>query len=184
MGKKVLIVLAEGFEEIEALAPVDIFRRSGLDVTIAGIGGTQIKGSRNVVINADILLADYDAVPDAIVFPGGAGGAENLASSSRVKDLIRSVNSKGNIIAAICASPAVVLAPTGILDGKKATCYPGMEEHFPPEVKAVEENVVEDGNVITSKGPATAIQFALKIVERLLGKDTAESVGKAVLLYD
>ena len=108
-------------------------------------------------------------------------GAENLAKSSGVRELIKSVNSKGGTIAAICAAPALVLAPMGILDGKKATCFPGMETNFSFKVKHAKEKVVRDGNVITSKGPATALAFSLLIVEALLGATTAESVAKALL---
>jgi len=181
MNKKALIILAEGFEEIEAITPIDILRRAGVDITVAGLGGTSIKSARNVTVNTDVSLDDYDSTPDAIIFPGGLGGAENLSRSIKVKGLIESMNSKGKLIAAICASPALVLSPTGVLDGKRATCYPGMEENFPNSVKAVEENVVQDGNIITSRGPATALPFALKIVENLLGKETADSIAEGTL---
>lgn len=181
MLKKAVVILAEGFEDIEAVTPVDILKRSGINVTVAGLGGKTIKGSRGTSINADIILDDYSAVPDAVILPGGSGGAENLARSPKVKELIKAVDSKGGIVAAICASPALVLAPTGILDGKKATCFPGMEENFSFKVKHVKEKVVQDGNIITSQGPATAIAFSLKIVEALVGAKTAEAVAKATL---
>lgn len=181
MKKKALVVLAEGFEEIEVSTPIDILRRAGVDVTVAGIGGTVIKGAHNVAINADIDLEKYDSVPDAVIFPGGMPGAENLARSSKVKELIKSMAAEGKLIAAICASPALVLAPMGLLDGRNATCYPGMEENFSSKVKPVKEKVVQDGNVITSMGPATALPFALKIVENLVGKETADSIAQATL---
>jgi 4-methyl-5(b-hydroxyethyl)-thiazole monophosphate biosynthesis len=184
MAKKALLVLADGFEEIEALTPIDILRRAGVEVVVAGLGGKTVKGSRGAVMNADTELESYSGAPDAIVFPGGMPGAENLAKSSKVKELIRSLNAAGKLIAAICASPALVLAPTGLLDGKKATCYPGMEENFSSKITHVKDKVVQDGNIITSRGPATAFPFALKIVENLVGRETAELVGKATLFYE
>lgn len=184
MAKKALIILASGFEEIEAVTPIDVLRRAGIDITVAGIGGTAIRGSRGMVVNADIELDKFSGKPDAVIFPGGMPGAENLARSAKVKELIKSMNSAGKIIAAICASPALVLAPTGVLDGKKATCYPGMNENFSSKIKHVKDKVVQDGNIITSKGPATALPFALKIVEALAGKKTADVVGKATLFYE
>ena len=179
--KKALIILANGFEDIEAVTPIDILRRGGITVIVAGLGGTEIKGSRGTVIKAEIALEDYNGVPDALILPGGNTGAENLALSPRVKELILSVSSKGKIVAAICAAPALVLAPTGILDGKKATCYPGMEENFSPKVKASGDDVVQDGNIITSRGPATAFPFALKILENLAGKNVAETIAEGTL---
>ncbi|MFQ5952664.1 MAG: DJ-1/PfpI family protein, partial [Candidatus Omnitrophota bacterium] len=113
--------------------------------------------------------------------PGGLPGAENLSKSAKMKDLILAMNSKNKIIAAICASPALVLAPLGVLKGKRAACYPSMEENFSPEIEYAEENIIQDGNIITSKGPATAFSFALKIAENLVGKDTADTVGRQML---
>jgi len=181
MKKKVLVILAEGFEEIETITPIDILRRAGIEVIVAGLDREEVAGSRGVVIKTKMKLSEYSSVPDAIVLPGGSPGAENLAKSSRVKELVLDMNSKGKLICAICASPALVLAPTGILDGKKATCYPGMEKNFSVDIKFSKDSVVQDGNIITSRGPATALPFVLKIVENMAGKDTADMVGKQTL---
>jgi 4-methyl-5(b-hydroxyethyl)-thiazole monophosphate biosynthesis len=182
MSKKALVLLAEGFEEIEALSPVDILRRAGVSVTTAGIGGTMVKGSHNMIVQADMDFERYNDTPDVLIIPGGSKGAENLAASSRVKMLIRTMDSGKKLIAAICASPAIVLGPMGILNGRKATCYPGMEEVFPPEVMFVNGSVVQDGHIITSRGVATALDFSIKILESLIGKDTADMIARNVLI--
>lgn len=179
--KKALIVLAEGFEEIEAVTPIDILRRSEVEVTIAGIGSDVITSTHNTNIKVDTRLDNYSGLPDAIILPGGLPGAENLASSVKLKDLILKMHSEGKIIAAICASPALVLSPTGILKGRKATCYPGLEKNFPSDVKAVKEAVVKDGNIITSRGPGTAFSFGLKIAESLAGKNKSDMVAGQML---
>lgn len=181
MQKKALLILAEGFEEVEATTPIDILRRSGVTVTVAGLNGKTIKGSHGITLEADIKLDDANDSYDAIILPGGMPGAENLARSEKVKTLITSMNKSKKIVAAICASPALVLGPMGILDGKEATCYPTMETNFSSRVKFSKEKVIQDGNVITSRGPATAIAFSLKIAESLTSKETSKTVGSAFL---
>jgi 4-methyl-5(b-hydroxyethyl)-thiazole monophosphate biosynthesis len=181
MAKKAIIILADGFEEIEAVTVIDILRRAGIDITVAGLGNINVKGSRGLNVVADKKLDELDIDYDACIFPGGMPGATNLASSGKVKTLIQKMNSTNKLVAAICASPAVVLAPTGILKNKSATCYPGMEQNFGSDVKYKDNNVVVDGNIITSRGPATALLFSLAIVEKLVGKEIADRVKKAVL---
>jgi len=181
MNKKALVILADGFEEIEAITPIDILKRVGVEVIMAGLGGTSIKSTRGVTISADMELDKVAFVPDVIIFPGGMPGAENLANSPKVKDLIKSVDSEGKLIAAICASPAYVLAPTGVLDGKKATGYPGTEDKFPSSTKISSEDVVRDGNVITSRGPGTAASFAFMIANELVGSEKARKVAEGML---
>jgi 4-methyl-5(b-hydroxyethyl)-thiazole monophosphate biosynthesis len=181
MKKKALVILAEGFEETEAIVPIDVLRRCGIEVTVAGLGSDSITGAHGIIVQADTVLEKIKDLPDAIVLPGGMPGAENLAASAKVKDLIIAMNSKGRIVAAICASPALVLAPLGILDGKKAVCYPGMEKNFSPDTEHADEKIVQDGKIITSKGPGTALPFALKIAENLAGKNTADMIAKQML---
>ncbi len=181
MKKHVLIVLAEGFEETEAIVPIDILRRCEVEVTVAGLKSEIVSGSHNVAVMTDIMLEEYSGMPDALVLPGGMPGAENLASSVKLKDLIIKMNSSGKIIAAICASPAVVLEPCGILERKSATCYPGMENGFSPLVRASKEDVVEDGNIITSRGPWTAFPFAFKVAEILVGESKSAMVASQML---
>ena len=181
MSPKALIILAEGFEEIEAITPVDILRRAGIDITIAGLKGTSIRGSRQITVIADKELEGTETDYDAVILPGGGHGAKNLAQSERVNTIIKTMNNNGKIIAAICASPAVVLAPAGILDNKFATCYPGEEENFSSYTTFKEENVVVDGNIITSRAPGTALEFSLTIVEKLISRNIKEKIATAIL---
>ena len=180
--KKAIIVLANGFEETEAIVPIDVLRRAEVEVIIAGLGADVIAGAHGIQVKADIRFEDIKDLPDAIIFPGGMPGAENLALSPMVKDLITKMNENGKLIAAICASPALVLAPIDILNGKTATCYPGMQSNFPSDVKFSKEEVIQDGNIVTSRGPATAFAFGLKIAEILVGRTKADMVGSQMLV--
>ena len=182
MKKKVLIVLADGFEELEAVAPIDVLKRAGLEVTIAGLDKSNIESARGLKILTDSKLDDIKGEFDCLILPGGGEGAENLAKSLKLKSLIKDMYNRGKLIAAICASPVLVLSPTGILKGKKATCYPGVEKEFSPDVKFVNENIVVDGNIVTSRGPGTALLFGLKIVEILIGKETADSLKEKMVI--
>ncbi len=182
MAKTALVILAEGFEEIEAIGPVDFLRRAGVRVTVAGLKELIVKGSRNVRLEADILLKDLKEMPDAVILPGGIPGATNLAGASEVAALVRKMNAAGKIVAAICAAPSAVLAPLGMLDGKKATCYPGCESDFSKTTVPSIASVVEDGNIITSRGPGTALEFAFTIAVRLAGKEMAETVRGKMLI--
>lgn len=178
MRKKTLIMLADGFEEIEAITVIDILRRADIEVITAGINDIKVQGSHGITVIADKKLAQIKGDFDACVLPGGMPGATNLASSEKVNSFIKQMHKNGKIIAAICASPAIVLAPLGILQNKTATCFPGMQGNFGKKVIYKEENVVIDGNIITSRGPATTLLFALAIVEKLSGKETSEKIKK------
>jgi len=183
MVKTALVVLAEGFEEVEAVASADVLRRAGVRVTIAGVTDLKVKGSRQICVEADMFLRNFTGIPDAVILPGGFAGAKNLAKSAEVAELIRKMDKAGKIIAAICASPAIVLAPLGILNGRKATCYPDCETDFFKNVVASKDRVAVDGNIITSQGPGTALEFALTIAAQLVGKEMAENVrGKMLIL--
>lgn len=172
---------AEGFEEVEAITPVDFLRRAGIDVTIAGVGADRITGGHSVTVEADARIdrlnpEDYDAV----VIPGGMPGAENIAASAEAGSFIKALYAKGGLVAAICAAPAVVLEPLGILKGRKATCYPGFESRF-RDASFTEERVVPDGTVLTSRGPGTAAEFALAIIRYLVDEEMAEGLRKGTL---
>ena len=184
MEKKVLVVLADGFEEIEAISPIDVLKRAGASVTLAALKkepGLKVRGSHDVWFQCDALLDDVtDERFDAIVFPGGMPGAENLRESQTVRNLILDTYGRGDLVCAICASPAYVLAPTGILEGRKATCYPGCES-VAPSSKFINERTVRDGNVITSAGPGSAIEFGLLIAEALFGKQTSERLFSGMI---
>jgi 4-methyl-5(b-hydroxyethyl)-thiazole monophosphate biosynthesis len=181
MDKKALIILAEGFEEIEAVSCIDILRRGSIAVTVAGLNQLEVTGSRGLRVRADKILAEAANNFDACILPGGSLGAKNLAASIEVKTLLGKMHQGGKIIAAICAAPAVVLASTGILKNKSATCYPGLEKNFTATTKYKTDAVVVDGNIITSRGPGTTFKFALTIVEILADKAIRDKVSKAIL---
>jgi 4-methyl-5(b-hydroxyethyl)-thiazole monophosphate biosynthesis len=190
MAKKVLVFLADGFEEVEAVTPVDYLRRAGIEVTTVSVtGNAAVRGVHGVVLNADVLLENFldrlsAGLWDAVSIPGGMPGAANLAACPEVGSFYRAMAGAGKIIAAICASPAVALAPLGLLDGKKFTCYPGMESRL-TAVKGstlLEEKVVIDGNLITSRGPGTAADYALALITVLAGEQEADKLRRDALL--
>ncbi len=175
------VLLAEGFEEVEALTPVDFLRRVGIDVVVAGVTGMEIRGGHGISVKADIPVDQVAARElDAVIIPGGMPGAENIAASREALGLIEAVFAAGKLTAAICAAPAVVLDPLGILKGKKATCYPGFEARF-KDALYLSDRVVRDGNVISSCGPGCAAEFSFAIIEYLLGTGPAEEVKRRTL---
>ncbi len=173
--KKVVVVLANGFEEIEAITPIDIFRRAGLEVTVAGVGSTLITGSHGIPVTCDIEVSDANEKYSCIVLPGGMPGALNLIKSKVVQKLIYEVNKEG-LVCAICASPAVVLAPLGLLEARVAVCYPGMESYAPTTSFANGYVVVQDDHVITASGPGCASDFSFMILEELLGSEIVKKL--------
>jgi protein deglycase len=181
MPKKALIILADGFEETEAITPIDILRRAGVEVTVAGLHARQVTGSHQVTIFADTTLKELKDNFDVTILPGGSPGAANLAASQKVLNLVQEMSRQKKMVAAICAAPALVLAPTGILKNKSATCFPGLQQKFSAETRFREDPVVVDGNIITSRGVGTALKFSLAIVEKLCGQEVSEKVGQAVL---
>ncbi len=181
MVKKTIILLATGFEEIEAVTVIDILRRAGIEVTIAGVDGSSVTGSHGITISADKRLSDLKPDFDAVIIPGGMPGALHLHNSNEVNDFIKEMYAKNVLIAAICAAPAVVLAPLGILDNKTATCYPGDQVDFGKSTKYKNKPVVVDENIITSQGPGTAMEFAFSIVEKIIGKDAVKKLRERAL---
>jgi 4-methyl-5(b-hydroxyethyl)-thiazole monophosphate biosynthesis len=178
---RVLVPLAEGCEELEAVTVVDILRRADIEVVIAGLEAGPVRASRGTVLVPDTTLDEVlgDAF-DMVVLPGGLFGADYLADDERVATLLRSTAESGRYVAAICAAPKV-LAKAGLLDGKTATSYPGvLAELNRPQVTAVDAPVVVDGKVVTSRGPGTAMDFALDLVEILAGKTTRDEVEAAL----
>ncbi len=179
--KKAVILFADGFEEVEGITQADFLRRAGIEVTLAGVKSLKVRGSRGIDITCDALLSDLDeAVFDAVVVPGGMPGAANVYESSEAGRLVKAMMKRGALVAGICAAPAVVLEPLGILEGKKATCYPGFEKRF-HDASYSPERVVKDGNLITSQGPGSAAEFAFAIIGYLLGEAEAAEVQKATL---
>lgn len=178
--KKVLIPIAQGFEEIEALAVVDIMRRAGIEILMAGTTDGPIEGRNKIKVLTDVSLDSVkDEDFDMIVLPGGAVGTENLKNDRRVKEIVERLYKKGKFTTAICAAPTV-LSAIGITEGKSVTSHPGVRDTFKKE-KVSDERVVVDGNIVTSQAPGTAIEFAFKLVELLMGKDKALEVNKGVL---
>jgi 4-methyl-5(b-hydroxyethyl)-thiazole monophosphate biosynthesis len=180
--KKVLIHFADGFEEIEAITPVDVLRRAGCEViTISVTGKREVPSARGITVIADKHFneSDYEHA-DLIILPGGQPGSDNLNRHEGLKQQIKTFHEQGKMIAAICAAP-LVLGSTGILKGKKATCYPGTEPRLTGATCT--GNAVEvDGNIITGKGPGLALTFSLTLAELLVGKTKADEVRKAMIV--
>lgn len=186
MVKKAIVLLADGFEDVEAVTPVDYLRRAGVDVCTASVSHNLTVTSRwgGIKLIADTTLFDIKAgqnLWDAVIIPGGMPGAVNIASSKEAAVLIQEMAAAGKLICAICASPAVVLFPLGLIEGKKFTCYPGLEEQVSNAFWS-DDRVVIDGNIITSRGAGTAGQFAVAIIDQLLGFDAGKKIAETVLL--
>lgn len=183
-AKNSYIFLAPGVEEIEAVATIDALRRAGMPVVTVAVDTTlHIKGATGQTLVADSLLSDIDATDaDWLIVPGGMPGAPNLHASEIVNDMLTSHFRKGGRIASICAGPAVVLAPLGILKGKKATCYPGLGNAITDNGgEYVEEKVVASPTLITSEGPGTTLPFAIAIIRETKGDKTADETAASML---
>jgi 4-methyl-5(b-hydroxyethyl)-thiazole monophosphate biosynthesis len=181
MNKTVLVPIADGTEEIEAVTIIDTLRRGGSIVTVASVSGLQITASRKVKLVADCLIADCAGKTyDCIALPGGMPGAEHLRDNAVLTELLKQQDKAKRLIAAICAAPAVVLAPHGLLTGHKATCHPSSHDKL-PDKSAAGKRVVVDGLLITSQGPGTALEFSLAIVENLFGPERRKQVAEPML---
>lgn len=179
---KALVFLASGFEEIETVTVVDVLRRAGVDVTVAGLAPNVVEGAHGMRIVPDKSIDDVKVEDfEAFVVPGGNPGYKNLRKDQRVINIIKKAFNSNKLVAAICAGPTV-LSDAGVLEGKACTIYPGMDEELEAGGgKPKHDIVVVDGNIITSRGPATALPFALKLAEKLAGKQAAEAVSKKTL---
>ena len=175
----IYMFLANGFEEIEALLPLDLMRRVGLEVTTVGIGGKDITGSHGITVKADITDSDLaDNAPECVILPGGMPGTKNLDASPVVHKALDDALENNSLICAICAAP-MILGKRGILRGKKATCFPGFEDYL--EGATVGGRAVRDGQVITGIGMGAALEFGIEIVAALKGRGEAEKLAAAVL---
>jgi len=183
MNRSALIILADGFEEIEAVTVMDILRRAKIHTQTAGLNPESqfVTGAHGISIATDCSLDQLQSDFDACILPGGMPGSRNLADSDRVLSLISVMHQEQKLIAAICAAPALVLSRAGILNHRRATCYPGMDNHFPETTISCDDAVVIDDNIITSRGVGTALAFALAIVDSLAGKDTADLLRQKTL---
>ena len=179
---RVAVILADGFEEVEAIAVIDVLRRADIDTVVAGLHDGHITSARNVKVIPDTVIDTVRADDfDMIVLPGGQPGSDNLNADPRVKELIKSFSQKGKFTAAICAAP-YVLAAAGVLAGKRATSYPSYKDRLGGALYE-ERSVVADGNVLTSRGAGTALTFGLAIVERLISKEKAQNIKDAMLIH-
>jgi 4-methyl-5(b-hydroxyethyl)-thiazole monophosphate biosynthesis len=182
MRRKVLVPIADGTEEIEAVCIIDVLRRAGAEVTVASVGALQVTASRGVKLVADRLLEDcLDETYDLVALPGGIPGAEHLRDSTNLTSLLKLQAQQGRWFGAICAAPAVVLETHGLLENRRATCHPAFSEHLKNDEKMA-DRVVVDGNCVTSRGPGTALEFALKLVELLFGEERAQAVAEPMLV--
>jgi 4-methyl-5(b-hydroxyethyl)-thiazole monophosphate biosynthesis len=177
---KALVILAPGFEEIEAVTVIDVLRRAGVTMTVAGLEAAgSVKGSHDISVVAEHALDQIEiADHDALILPGGMPGAARLRDDARVKKLVRAFAQAGKLCAAICAGP-IAFEAAGVLAGRHATSYPGFEL---PSADYLQERVVADGNIVTSRGPGTALEFALLLVERLATPDAAAELRQRMLV--
>ena len=177
----VYFFIANGFEEIEALCPLDLLRRAGIEVKTVGIGSREICGSHGITVKTDMLDTEYsDNSPELVFLPGGMPGTINLEKSAIVIDTLMRAMINGSLVCAICAAPSI-LGNCGYLKSKKATCYPGFEKYL-DGATFTNERVVRDGSIITAKGMGCAAEFALCIVEALLGKEKADEVALSAII--
>lgn len=182
MAKNVVVLMAEGFEEIETATPIDVLRRAGCEVLVAGLAGKTVKGAHGLSCMADVELDSLQGGFDLMLLPGGMPGAKNLGESAVAKEMAGAMLKSGKMVAAICAAPVMTLGAWGYLEGKSATCYPGMEKMFPDGVRFSPERVVIDGNIITSRGPGTALEFSLAVAGQLVGEEIAKRLAGEMLL--
>jgi 4-methyl-5(b-hydroxyethyl)-thiazole monophosphate biosynthesis len=175
---RVLVPLAEGFEEIEAVTIVDVLRRASIEVVTAALALSPVRGSHGIVVHADARLDDVLGDEfDAIVLPGGMPGSRTLRDDERVLRVVRDMSARNKLVAAVCAAP-IVLEAAGVLSGKRATSYPGNEL---PSARYAEERVVVDGELVTSRGAGTALEFALVLVEKLAGPDVSKRLSSGMI---
>lgn len=175
----VYMFLADGFEEVEALVPLDILRRAGVEVVTLGVTGEYINGAHDIVVKADKPLSS--AVKeniDAVILPGGLGGTNNMDASDDVKELVQYAADNNKLVCAICAAPSI-LGKMGLLSGKEATCYPGFEETFVGG-KYVKQSVIKCDNFITSDGMGSAYKFGFEITAALCGKDVVDKIKEQI----
>jgi 4-methyl-5(b-hydroxyethyl)-thiazole monophosphate biosynthesis len=176
---KVLVMLADGFEEIEAVTIIDVLRRAGIQVTSASLGEKIVRGAHELSLTADCRLDDVSSeVFDAIILPGGMPGSRNLRDDPRVIGLLRQQAEGGRYLGAICAGP-IALEAAGVLKGKRATSYPGSDL---PSARYSEDRVVTDGKLVTSRGPGTALEFALEWVRLLTGAQKADQLRTSMIV--
>lgn len=176
----VYILLGNGFEEIEAVAPLDILRRGGVEAKFAGVGGLIITGAHGIAVNCDVAAEDIDIdKADMLVVPGGLGGVESISGNETAMSKLKMAGENGVALAAICAGPTV-LYRLGLLNGIKAVCYPGMEEEM-PGVEFAQSAVCADGKVITGRGPGAALEFGFELLRYFKGDEAVAELRSSMV---
>lgn len=179
----VYILLAEGFEEVEALTPVDLLRRAGIETKLVGVTGETVCGARGISVVTDLGMDEIDlSSADMLVLPGGMPGTTNLYADNRVTDAVRTMADADKYVAAICAAPSIILGGMGLLEGRKATCYPGMEDGM-KGAEAVKTTCGTDGKFITSCGVGGALDFACALITALAGREKADEIASSVVYH-
>lgn len=183
MGKLAAVMLGDGFEPVEALAPVDVLRRGGVKVDMVSVmDGLQVTSAQGVTLYADDGVGDVDLMGfDLIVVPGGSTGVENLAKCRPLAEALQCFMAEGKLVAAICAGPTI-LADLGLLEGRRATCYPGCEGGFPEGAYQGGHGVHVDGNLVTASGPGQALDFGMAVLRALMGDAVADRVAADMLM--
>lgn len=183
MSDTVAVMLGDGFEPVEVVAPVDVLRRGGVDVTLVSVmGKLDVQSAQDITIVADKLVEDVDLASfTMVIVPGGSGGVENLGKCDVLAKNLRERMKSDRLVGSICAGPTI-LANLGLLEGRKAVCYPGCESVFPSGVYQPNLDVCVDGNLITATGPGTALPFGRMLLHVLKGEKTADDVAKGMLL--
>ena len=178
----VYLLLGTGFEETEAIAPLDLLRRAGVEVATVGINGKVVYGSHGIGIEADLELGQMDLTSlEMVILPGGLGGVASIKASQAALDAVRFAYENGKYVAAICAGPTI-LASLGITDGKNATCYPGCESQMGSAIIHENAAAVTDGKIITGTSAGCAIPFGLQLIAALKGKEAAEAIAKQIVI--
>lgn len=179
---RIYILLAAGFEEVEALTPADVLRRAGYEVfLVSTTGAPNVKGAHDIVVKTDVFMDDVDVESATLLLlPGGIPGATNLLANERVKNLVTQFYNRDKWLAAICAGP-MILGEMNLLKGKKATCYPGFEKHL-FGATSVDKPTITDGKIITGKGIGAAMAFSLEIVKNLTDEATAREMKKKMVV--
>lgn len=179
--KSAFVFLADGFEDVEAVTPIDYLRRAGVSVTVVGVTGRSAVSAHNLSVLCDKTLAEISGsgLPDLVVLPGGGKGSQNLASSPELKTLVTHMMKEKRLVGAICAAPAVVLGGWGLLEGRSFTCFTGLGDNLP--VKPLKNRVVIDKNLITARAAGVAEEFSLALIKTLCGGSVATEIGDAIL---
>lgn len=181
MPKKAVIFIADGSEPVEVVAPIDVLRRGGVDVVMMSTMGEHVVMAQGIAVMADQVIGNVDLDGfDMLIVPGGSVGVENLLKCQPMCDALKSAMASGKLVASICAG-STVLNALGLLEGYKATCYPGCESGFPDGVYVDGQNVVVDRNLITATGPATALEFGYAMLRALQGEDVADEIVSGML---